>query len=87
MPTLDSEIQSGKLQHKDMYNPEIFVEVIENALQIPEKENPVATIRELSEKFEFCHSTIHPDIGKVTKLGQWVPHKFSSCNLVQKVRR
>lgn len=42
--------------------------------------NPTVTIRELGKDFNVSHTTVHRElirIGKVSKVGRWVPHEWS----------
>jgi len=50
----------------------------EDVLQTLVEQNPIVVpVEELAEKLGFGHSTIHRylrAIGKVSKLGQWIPY-------------
>jgi len=58
------------------------------ALQTGVENNPVTTVRELAQEFDVSHMTIHrhlKSLGKVVKLGKWVPHELSPAQLQHRV--
>jgi len=51
-------------------------------------ENPAVTVEELAQKLNSTHSTVHRHLrrlGKVSKLGKWVPHVLSPDDLRDRV--
>ena len=51
-------------------------------------EDPAVTVEELAQKLNSTHSTVHRHLrrlGKVSKLGKWVPHVLSPDNLRDRV--
>ena len=58
--------------------------LLETALE----ENPCVSVEELVRKLNSNHSTVHrhlQQLGKVPKLGKWVPHELSENNLKSRV--
>jgi len=71
------KFRAGNYNLEDEPRPGRSVELDEDVLQTLVEQNPIVTIEKLAEKLGFGHSTIHRHlraIGKVSKLGQWVPH-------------
>ena len=57
-------------------------------LQTVVEENPKQTARELAKQFNTSHTSIIKhlhELGKVSKLGQWVPHYLTVSQLNQRV--
>lgn len=57
-------------------------------LQTVVEENPKQTARELAKQFNTSHTSIIKhlhELGKVSKLGQWVPHHLTASQLNQRV--
>ena len=71
--TLEDEDRTGRpVEFDDM--------LLEAALE----ENPSVSVEELVRKHSSNHSTVHrhlQQLGKVPKLGKWVPHELSKNNL------
>lgn len=59
-----------------------------NDLQVLLDEDPRQTTRELAVQLNVDHSTVlrrlH-DMGKINKVGKWVPHKLTEINLIQRL--
>ena len=75
--TLEDEDQTGRP-----------VEFDDALLEAALEENPSASVEELARKLSSNHSTVHrhlQQLGKVTKLGKWVPHELSENNLKSRV--
>lgn len=75
--SLEDEPRSGRPSEID--NEELNSEL---------KTNPRQTTRELADKFGCSHTTIEyhlHEMGKVQKLGIWVPHQLTLDNLNQRV--
>lgn len=64
------------------------VEFDEKLLEAALEENPALSVEELAVVLSSNHTTVHrhlQQLGKVPKLGKWVPHELSENNLKSRV--
>ena len=75
--SLEDRRRSGRPMESDIERLKVLIE-----------ENPRLTTRELSTMLGCNHSTIDRhlhEMGKVNKLGTWVPHQLTSDNIQQRI--
>lgn len=79
----------GDFDLNDKIRPGRPVELDEERLNNLVHEDPRQTTRELAEKMQCSHSTIERHLhsmGKVQKLGAWVPHVLNNENKNQRIK-
>jgi histone-lysine N-methyltransferase SETMAR len=82
-----SKFQSGNLDLSDDHRPGRQVELDNDLLRVEIESDPRQSIRELAEKLNCSHPTVLEhlqQIGKVNRLGVWVPHQLSEENKGQR---
>jgi len=82
-----SKFRSGNLDLSDDHRPGRPVELDNDLLRMEVESDPRQTVRELAEKLNCSHTTVHEhlqQIGKVSRHGVWVPHQLSEDNKAQR---
>lgn len=79
---------SGDYRLKDNQRSGRPSEIDEDLLLHVIEENPNLTTRDLAKQFNCAHGTIEQhlhNLGKVSKLGKWVPHILTEANKITRV--
>ena len=83
-----AKFRSGNENLEDEPHPRRPSELADEDLESLLKANPRITTREMAEELGCSHTAVESHlhkIGKVSKLGTWVPHELSESNLNQRV--
>lgn len=83
-----AKFRNGNFDLKDEPRSGRPEELDDELLKSTVERNPTVTVRELASELNVSHMTIHrhlTNMGKVIKLGKWVPHHLSQNNLQQRI--
>ncbi|XP_013773352.1 histone-lysine N-methyltransferase SETMAR-like [Limulus polyphemus] len=84
-----AKFRSGNFSLEDEDRTRRPVEFDDILLVASLEENPAVSVEELAMKLGSNHTTVHrhlQQLGKVPKLGKWVPHELSEVNRKSRIQ-